>query len=87
MGLPPYKPAFTRAFLRQYRKLPDPAKERTKKAIVEITANPYLGVKLRGALQGNWRWRVGDYRIVYLIEEENKQAVFIDVGARKTVYE
>lgn len=87
MVLQPYKSTFTRAFLRQYRKLPDPAKERIKKAILEITTNPHLGLKLRGALEGYRRWRVGDYRVIYLIEEAKKQVVLIDVGPRKTIYD
>jgi len=31
--------------------------------------------------------RIGKYRIIYLINEEKKAAVFLDVGLRKAIYE
>ena len=53
--------------------------------IDDIITDPFKGTKLRGELEGQWRWRVGDYRIIYLIGKEN-QIVLLDVGPRKSVY-
>lgn len=47
-----YRPALAKRFLRELRKQPNEVKERALRAIAEIIANPLLGVKLRGELQG-----------------------------------
>lgn len=37
--------------------------------------------------KGKWRYRVGDYRILALIEDEKIIITIIDVGHRKDIYE
>ncbi|MGE6369327.1 type II toxin-antitoxin system RelE family toxin [Planococcus kocurii] len=37
--------------------------------------------------KGKWRYRVGDYRILALIEDEKIIIIIIDVGHRKDIYE
>jgi len=81
-----YRPALTKRFLRELRKQPNEVKERTLRAIDEIIANPSYGVKLRGELQGYWRWRIGEYRIIYIIDDSRHLVVFLDVGPRKSIY-
>ena len=81
-----YKAALTKNFLREYKKLPDHMKDGILRAIDEIVANPFSGVKLRGDLEGRWRWRVGKYRIVYIIDQTPKLVVLLDVGLRKPIY-
>ena len=81
-----YKAALTKNFLREFKKLPDHIKDGTLRAIDEIVANPFSGVKLRGELEGRWRWRVGKYRIVYIIDQTPKLVVLLDIGLRKTIY-
>ena len=83
----PYRAALTRSFLRELRKLPDDVKSRVLETINNILANPFSGVKLRGELEGYWRWRVGKYRIIYFIDQESQIVVFLDVGPRKAIYE
>lgn len=49
--------------------------------------NPRLyGKALTGDLKGNWRYRVGDYRIVAKIEDEKILITVIDVNHRRQVY-
>ena len=55
-------------------------------AIEKTVSNPYAGTKLHRELEGLWRWRVGKYRIIYTIDEEQKLIVFLDVGPRKAIY-
>ena len=78
-----YKAALTKNFLRELKNLPENVKERILKAIDEILVSPFLGIKLRGELEGLWRWRVGKYRIVYKINRESRLVIFLDVGIRK----
>lgn len=81
-----FRSAPTRHFLKELRKLPAQVKTKILLAIEEITSNPYAGVTLRGELSGLLRWRIGDYRIIYKIDEKNHLIALIDVGPRKSVY-
>ena len=42
---------------------------------------------LRGGEQGRWRARVGDYRIVYTIEDDRLIVLVLRVAHRREVYE
>jgi len=82
-----YRAALTSNFLREFKKLPAGVRERITRAVDEIVASPFLGVGLRGELEGRRRWRVGKYRIIYMIDEKPRLVVFLDVGLRKAIYE
>jgi mRNA interferase RelE/StbE len=82
----PYKPIFTRNFTKEFGKLPRNLKEKTLEALEKAAETPYAGIKLRGKLEGLWRWRVGKYRVIYTIDEKEKKAIFLDVGPRKSIY-
>jgi len=82
-----YGAALTKRFLRELRKQANGVKEKALIAIDEIIANPFLGVKLRGELEGRWRWRIGKYRILYIIDDSRSLVVFLDIGPRKSIYE
>ncbi|MFQ5950460.1 MAG: type II toxin-antitoxin system RelE/ParE family toxin [Candidatus Geothermarchaeales archaeon] len=81
-----YHAVATRSFLRSLHKVPQDVKTRALRAVDEILSGPYMGVWLRGELEGLWRWRIGNYRIIYMIEEEKGLVVFLDVGHRKAIY-
>ena len=42
---------------------------------------------LRGGEQGRWRARIGDYPIVYAIEDDHLIVLELRVGHRREVYE
>jgi len=81
-----FRSAPTKHFLRELKKLPEHVRARLLLAIEDMMSNPYSGVRLRGDLGGLLRWRTGDYRIVYKIDEQKHLVVLIDVGPRKSVY-
>jgi len=81
-----YKSIFTRSFTREFDKLPRDVKERILEALKKVAEFPYAGIKLRGKLEGLWRWKLGKYRIIYLMDEKEKAIVFLDVGLRKAIY-
>ena len=59
---------------------------RIRKKLSELKENPELGKPLVGRLKGLWSLRVGDYRVIYEIEQ-NKLCIFvIQIGHRKNVY-
>ena len=82
-----YKPTFTRGFTKEFDKLPKDVRERILEALEKVAEAPYIGTRLRGKLEGLWRWRIGKYRVIYLIDEKQKKVAFLDVGLRKTIYE
>ena len=50
--------------------------------------NPRLrGKPLTGNLSGNWRYRVGDYRIIAKIEDDKILITVIDIGHRRKIYD
>lgn len=67
-------------------------KDRIRKAIEERlkTAPHEYGEPLRKSLQGYWKLRVGDYRVVFKVIEievwilgfRHRKSVYMDIGAR-----
>jgi len=45
-----------------------------------------LGKALRGPLGEFWRYRVGDYRIICDLHDQNLRVLVVRVGGRKDVY-
>lgn len=46
-----------------------------------------LGKSLTGDLNGFWRYRVGDYRVISKIEDDVFIVLVVKVGHRKNVYD
>jgi mRNA interferase RelE/StbE len=53
---------------------------------MNLETNPALGKPLRGELQGKWTIRIGDYRVIYTIDESEKTIILYDAKHRKTAY-
>ena len=47
---------------------------------------PQSGEPLSGALRGLWRLRVGKYRIIYQIKNEELIVYVLNIGHRKNIY-
>ncbi len=82
-----YTVVFLRVFLKQFRRLPGDVKRRVTTRVEELAENPYLGLRLVGELEGFWKDRAGQYRIIYKIDEKAKTIILHDVDLRKRVYE
>ena len=52
---------------------------------LEVDPRPPAAKKLKGE-HGTWRVRVGDYRIVYTIEDNRLLILVVKVGHRREVY-
>lgn len=46
-----------------------------------------LGRPLKGEFRGYWRYRWGDYRVIYKISEREILIVILHIAHRKDVYE
>ena len=66
--------------------IPKNIKDRIKKAIEQrLLQDPInFGLPLRKGLQGYRKLRVGDYRIIYKIEDKN--IIILKIGHRKEIY-
>ena len=76
----------TGRFERDFRKLPKEVKRRIDEAIRLLAEKPYMGKALRGSLAGRRSLRVGDYRVIYRIDEERKAVILLCVGHRQAIY-
>lgn len=66
--------------------LPDEPYQRIKSAMRALGENPRPpGCRKLGGRQG-WRIRVGDYRVVYEVDDEQRVVTVLHVGYRKDVY-
>jgi mRNA interferase RelE/StbE len=82
-----YRLQFLPAALRDLDRLPTPVRVRVLRRIETLadTPRPAGVVKLSG--QGNlWRLRVGEYRVVYEIEDRAHVVTVLVVAHRKDVY-
>ena len=72
----------------ELRKLPVAILKRTAKSIDGLSKNPRPkgSKKLRGSDENMWRIRIGDYRVIYVIEKTIKVVNIRKVGHRKDVY-
>lgn len=76
----------TPRFIKNLDKLDATVKRRILKRTGELVDDPYKGKALKGELSGLFSLRVGDYRVIYWIDEKEGIVWLIDVGHRKRVY-
>lgn len=82
-----YKILFSKQSLNFFRKLDKSTQERISKKINELKQNPKLGIPLVANLAGLWKLRIGDYRIIYQIKNEELIIFVLKMGHRRNVYE
>ncbi|MCD6242232.1 type II toxin-antitoxin system RelE/ParE family toxin [Candidatus Bathyarchaeota archaeon] len=81
-----YSLKVTKRFEKDFRKFEIKLRRRLDSAIRKLETNPYLGKPLRGELMGKRSLRVGDYRVIYAVDEDKKVVILFTVGHRKAVY-
>ncbi len=57
------------------------------KNLVDCTDPRAHGKALTANRKGQWRYRIGDYRLICLIQDEELIILAITVGHRKNIYE
>lgn len=72
---------------KQLDRLPKSTQRRVAEKLVQLEANPRMpgSVKLAGT-QATYRARVGDYRIVYEVEEARRIVFVTIIAHRREVY-
>jgi len=69
-----------------FKKLDKSLQNRIGKKIELLKNNPRLGIPLVGNLSGFYKLRVGDYRIIYQIKNEQLIILVLDIEHRKSIY-
>lgn len=59
---------------------------RVSRALDDLEEDPFQGKPLRGRLKGRYSYRVGSYRILYVIHRHQLLAIVIDIGHRRDIY-
>ena len=55
----------------------------------QLRSNPFFGInikKLKGDFDSYYRFRIGNYRLFYLIENEKVLVVIVDLKHRQSAY-
>ena len=72
---------------KQLDELPTPLRRRITEAIEGLESKPRPhGVKKLTGAENLWRIRVGDYRIVYTIEDDRLIVLVVKIGHRREIY-
>ncbi|WP_291051871.1 type II toxin-antitoxin system RelE/ParE family toxin [Herbiconiux sp.] len=83
-----YEVEFTGAAARQIRKLPRPARDRVLDAIDDLGDDPRPhGAKKLVGEQTAWRIRVGDYRVIYDVLDDELVVSVVRAAHRREVYD
>ncbi len=82
-----YRVETTRSFEKDFRKLTLDLKRRVDQHLRILESQPYSGKRLRGKFEGCHSLRIGDYRIIYTVDETAKRVVLLVVAHRRRVYE
>lgn len=79
--------SLTREAARYKDKQDRPTRARLDKAIAEIKEDPYkAGIPLKAHLKGHFKYRVGDFRIIYKVENDQLVIYVMRINSRGSVY-
>jgi mRNA interferase RelE/StbE len=52
-----------------------------------ISINPFSGERLKGKLRDIWKYRIGNYRILYTMHQDELRVLILRFRHRKNVYD
>lgn len=82
-----FRVEYAKGVVRDLKDLPKEIKRRALQVIEEsLATDPRIGRPLTGPYKGLWKYRVGDYRIVYAIEDKKLVVFVLRIRHRKDVY-
>lgn len=69
--------------------IPSPYRQTIEKKIqTKLSVDPYKnGMPLSGHLKGQWKLRVGNYRVIYEIKDEKVLVLILTIDVRGNVYD
>ena len=85
-----YHLALSSSARRDLRRLPAKARDRVSDALTRLSRWPDHGLDvrlLRGRARREWRLRVGSYRAIFRVNEEQRMIWITRVGHRQSAYQ
>ncbi len=78
----------TRTVDKALEKIPEEDRQRIEKVIYDLGDNPRppRSITLQGTTSGARRVRQGDYRVVYEVDDEDREVTVTKVAHRKDIY-
>ena len=82
-----YKVEYARRVAKDLKALPRQLKLKALDSVEKILAqDPYQGKPLLGPFKGLYKYRIGDYRIIYSIEASRVVIFVLRIRHRKDIY-
>ena len=81
-----YSLSILRRAQKELAQLPADAYRRVRDAIRELSEQPRPPGSRKLTARDGWRIRVGDYRVIYEIDDSHRQVTILDIGNRRDVY-
>jgi mRNA interferase RelE/StbE len=85
-GHPDYDVGLIPAAAREYRRLQGPLRDRIRSTIDALAFDPRPPGVMKLAGRDDYRVRVGDYRIVYAIDDAERLVIVARIAHRREVY-
>lgn len=86
----PWAIKFESLALKELQRLEKPTRYRIERFLNELANNPNpcaKGIALQGEkYKGLWRYRVGDYRLICQIKDQEVIILVLEIGHRKEIY-
>jgi mRNA interferase RelE/StbE len=84
-----YEILLTRKAQKFYEKADEELTSQLNECFDDLSQSPYQGSdvkKLKGNFLGYWRYRIGDFRVVYRVDEKNKIITIFLIAHRRDMY-
>lgn len=82
-----YRLELTPRFDKELHRLPRHVMGRIAGSVEDLKVRPYSFKRLHGELEGLYSMRVGDYRVIFTIDEDKGRVVLLSVAHRSRVYD
>lgn len=81
-----YKIEFSANAEKEFKRLDKTTQKRVSKIVDNLETNPFPSQSKKLINSDYWRIRVGDYRVIYVIENEEVLILIVKIGHRKDIY-
>jgi mRNA interferase RelE/StbE len=84
-----YEIVLTKEAQKDYQKLAKSVARRVNQCLDDLRENPLRypqAIPLKGKLAGSYRWRVGDWRVVYQVSTDEQVVTILQITHRSKVY-
>jgi mRNA interferase RelE/StbE len=82
----PFKGFFKNSAEAEFKSLAPDDRQRVRDTITDLCTNPYMLGFCKVCGTDLLRYRVGDYRILYEVDQEHREITIVAVRHRKEVY-